>query len=104
MLSATKLLHFKRVKKVHFMLHIFYNNNNKNIKHKNPLVVQQVKDPVQLRREFNPWPWNCHILQIWPKRKKKKERERGRDKMRKAIIVEKFKTKVIEKRYKGWLS
>ena len=86
MLSATKLLHFKRVKKVHFMLHIFYNNNNKNIKHKNPLGVQQVKDPVQLRREFNPWPWNFHILQIWPKRKKKKREREGEIKAHRHLL------------------
>ena len=42
------------------------------------LVVQCVKDPALsllwlrslLWREFDPWPGNFHMLQIWPKKKK----------------------------------
>ena len=46
------------------------------------LVVQCVKDPALsllwlrslLWREFDPWPGNFHMLQIWPKKKKRRNK------------------------------
>ena len=42
------------------------------------LVAQQVKDSALslLWGGFEPWPWNFHMSQVWPKKKKKKKKKR----------------------------
>ena len=53
-------------------------------------MAQQVKDlalpqlwpRLQLWHVFDPWLWNFHMLQVWPKNLKKKKKKKKREKKR----------------------
>ena len=65
-----------------FMSKLCEKNENINFHYRSSLVVQQVKDPALslqwfgslLWCEFDTWPMNFHVPQVWQKKKKKKKK------------------------------
>ena len=61
-------------------------NHHERSRTKNFLMARCIKNPglsfswlrLLLWCKFDPWPWNFHMLQAWPKRKKEKRKKKKR--------------------------